>query len=155
MIARPDVRSRQQLAALDRTDREARKVVIGAVVKTRHLGGFAADQRRARLDAALRDALDDLRSNCGIELAGSKIIEEKKRLGTLHNEVVDAHGDKIDPDRVVNARLDRDLDLCADSIIGGDENRIGKARRLEIENSAEAADFGIRARAVSWRARAA
>ncbi len=33
----------------------------------------------------------------------------------------------------------------ADPVIGGDENRIGKTRRLEIENSAEAADLGIRA----------
>ena len=145
MIARLDVRSRQEFAAFDRADREAREVVIGAGVKPWHLGGFAADQRRARLDAALRDALDDLRPNRGIELSGREIIEKKKRLGTLHDEVVDTHGDEIDPDCVVNAGRRGNFDLGADSIVGGDENRIGKTRRLEIENSAEAADFGIRA----------
>jgi hypothetical protein len=81
----------------------------------------------------------------GIELPGRVIIEKKKRFCTLHDEVVDTHGDEIDPDCAMNADQGCDLDLGADPIIGGDEYRIGKTRRLEIENSAEAADFGIRA----------
>ena len=68
-IARRDVRPRQQLAALDRADGEAGEIVIAPRVKARHLGGLAADQRRAGLDAALRDALDDL----GAATAGSSL----------------------------------------------------------------------------------
>jgi hypothetical protein len=145
MIARLDVRSRQEFAALGRADREAREVAIGAGVKTWHLGGFTADQCRPRLDAALHYALDDLHPSRGVELPCRIIIEKKKRFSTLHDKVVHAHRDEIDPDRAVNAGLDRDSQLVSDPVIGGDENRIGKTRRLEIENSAEAADFGIRA----------
>ena len=39
-----------------------------------------------------------------IELAGGEIVEEEQRLGALHDEVVDAHGDEVDADRVVHAR---------------------------------------------------
>src|ERR1700738_3422308 len=45
----------------------------------------------------------------------------------------------------MHPRVNGNLDLGADPVIGGDENRIGKTRRLEVKNSAEAADFGIRA----------
>jgi hypothetical protein len=58
----------------------------------------------------------------------------------LHHEVVDAHGDEIDADGVVLARSDRDLELGADAVGGGDENRILVAGCLEIEESAEAAE---------------
>ena len=64
-----------------------------------------------------------------IELAAGKIIEKEQRLGALDDEIVDAHGDEVDADRVVNAGLDGDLDLGADAVIGGDEDRIDEARR--------------------------
>ena len=41
---------------LDHADTEAGQVVVLAVVHAGHLGGLAADQRRARLRAALGDA---------------------------------------------------------------------------------------------------
>ena len=43
----------------------------------------------------------------------------------------------------MDAGLDRDPDLGADAVIGGDEDRIDKARGLEVEEAAEAADFGV------------
>ena len=39
--------------------------------------------------------------------------------------------------------LDGDLDLGADAVIGGDQHRILEAQRLEVEQAAEAADFGV------------
>ena len=58
-----------------------------------------------------------------IELAGREIVEKEQRLGALHDDVVDAHRDEIDADRVENAALDRDLDLGADAVVGGDQHR--------------------------------
>ena len=60
----------------------------------------------------------------GLELAAGEIVEEKQRLGALHHEIVDRHGDKIDADGVMTAGLDRDLDLGADAVGGGDQDRI-------------------------------
>ena len=44
------------------------------------------------------------------------------------------------------AGLDRDLDLGADAVGGGDQHRVLEARALEVEQPAEAADLGVRAR---------
>ncbi|MND63040.1 hypothetical protein D3C80_543400 [compost metagenome] len=41
--------------------------------------------------------------------------------------------------------VDGDLQLGADAVIGGHQNRIGEACGLQIEQAAEAADFAIRA----------
>ena len=79
----------------------------------------------------------------GAELAGGEIVEEEQRLGALDDDVVDAHRDEIDADRVVDAGLDGDLHLGADAVIGGDEDRVLETGRLEIEQAAEAADLRV------------
>ena len=61
----------------------------------------------------------------------------------MDDEIVDAHGDEIDTDRIVNAAFDCDLDLRSDAIIGRHKNGIAKTRRFEVEKPAEAADFGV------------
>src|SRR5690606_2282808 len=54
-----------------------------------------------------------------------------------------AHGDKVDPDRVVAAGFDGNSELGADAVIGGDEDRVGEAGGLQVEQPAEAADLGV------------
>ncbi len=39
--------------------------------------------------------------------------------------------------------LDGDLDLGADAVIGRDQDRIGEAGGLQVEQAAEAADLGV------------
>ena len=73
----------------------------------------------------------------------------------MHDEIVDAHGDEIDADRIVKAALDGELDLGADAVIRRNEDRIDEAGGLEIEQAAEAADFGVGARTRASRAPAA
>ena len=55
------------------------------------------------------DPFDDFGGRTHVELAAGEIVEEQQRLGALHHEIVDAHGDEIDADRRVLAALDRDL----------------------------------------------
>jgi hypothetical protein len=61
----------------------------------------------------------------------------------LHDEIVDAHGDQIDADGSVVLGVDGDLQLRSDAVGGGDEQRVGKAGGLGIEESAEAAERGV------------
>ncbi len=133
-------RQRQGLAALDRTDRKAGQVEIALRIHARHLGGLTPDQRAARLAAALGDALDDPGGLVDRQFAGREIIEEHQRLGALAHEIVDAHGDEIDAHRVEAPGVDRDPQLGADAVGGGDQDRIAVARRLQIEEPAEPAE---------------
>ena len=145
-VAGRDIGARQQLGALYRADGEAGEVIVARLVHAGHFGRLAADQRRAGDPAAFGDAADHLGRLDRIELAGREIVEKEQRLGALHDKIVDAHRDEIDPDRVVDARVDGDLELGADAVIGRDEQRIGIAGRLQVEYPAEPADIGIGAR---------
>ena len=78
-----------------------------------------------------------------VELPASVIIEEEQRLGALDDEVVGAHRDQVDADAVVAAELDRQLELGPDAVVGGDQQRIVIARRLQIEEAAESAKLGV------------
>ncbi len=121
-------------------DAEARQVVIAGGIHAGHLRGLAADQRSARLDAALDDALDHRLRHVDAELAGRVVVEEEQRLRALHDHVVHAHRDQVDADRVVAAGLDRQPELGADAVGAGDQHRLAVAPHRNLEQRAEAAE---------------
>ena len=138
-ITRDDRAAVDRLSALDRAHGEAREIVVARRIEPRHLRRLAADEGAADLAARPGDAGDDALGLRHFEPAGGEIIEEEERLGALHDEVVDAHGDEIDPDLVVPAGLDRDLELGADAVGRRDQDRILVAGRLQVEERAETA----------------
>ncbi len=73
------------------------------------------------------------------ERPGGEVIEEQQRFCALHDQVVHAHGDEIDADRVVASDFDRHFQLRADAVRGGDEHRIVEACRPQIEQCTKAA----------------
>jgi hypothetical protein len=113
------------------------------VIHARHFGGFTADEGAAGDAAALGNALDDAGAGGDVELAGGVVVEEEQRLGTLDDDVVDAHGDEVDADGGVAAGFDGDPELGADAIVGGDEDGIGETGGFQIEQAAETADLAI------------
>ena len=144
-VALGDIAGRQKLPAFGGTDGKAGEIVVAVGIHARHFGGLAADQRAACLAATGCDAADDRSTLVGIELAGGEVIEEEQRLRALDDQIVDAHGDEVDADRVVLVGIDGDLQLGADAVIGGNQHRIGEARSLQIEEAAETADFAVSA----------
>ena len=129
-VAGRDIGARQHRAALGRADREAGEIVVAGRVEARHFGGLAADQRAAGLAGSPpRCPATTVAPTSGSQLAAGEIVEEEQRLGALHHEVVDRHGDEVDADRVVQAGLDRDLDLGADAVGRGHQDRILEAGR--------------------------
>ncbi len=103
-VAGFDVAARQEPVALHRADGKSREIVVALAVEPGHLGRLAADERCARLAAALGDPLDDPPGGLDVERGGGEIVEEDQRLRTLHDEIVHAHGDEVDADRVVRRR---------------------------------------------------
>ena len=82
---------------------ETGQIVLARLVETGQLCGLAADERAARLLAAIGDAGNDLLSHAHLEMARSEVVEEEQRLGPAHHQVVHTHGHQIDADRVVFA----------------------------------------------------
>ncbi|RUP49419.1 hypothetical protein BC936DRAFT_142562 [Jimgerdemannia flammicorona] len=98
-----------------------------------HLCRLAAYERRAGLQATVHHAPDEVGRDVDLELAAREVIKEEQRFRALHNQVVDVHGHKVNPHRVVDIRRVRDLELGPDAVRGRYEDRVTKAGGLEVE----------------------
>src|SRR3954447_23385630 len=136
----------EHLVAVDCANAKAGEVIIARRIHPRHLSRFAPDQRTTGLSATLSDRGHNRGRDVIVELPGRVIIQEKQRLGALHDEVVGAHRDKVDADRIMTPGVDRELELRPNAVIRGDQQRIGVASGLEIEESPEPAKLRVRAR---------
>ena len=87
-----------------------------------------------------RDAPDDLLDDVRAQLAKREVIEEEERVRAGDDDVVDAGVHEVDPDRLVPAERQRDLQLRADSVRAADEDRIRVRGRVEAEQRPEATD---------------
>ncbi len=124
-----DLATVDDLALLDHADAETGDVVVIPLIHARHLGGFAAHQGTAGLLATFTDAGDHGGGGVHIQLAGGVVVEEEQGLGTLHDEIVDAHGHQIDAHGVVFFQIDGQAQLGAHPISAGDQHRLLVARR--------------------------
>jgi len=103
-------------------DGKPRQVILAIGIHARHFGRFAADQCASGQLAALGDAADHGRGRVHREPAAGEIIEEKQRLGALHENVVDAHRHEVDAHRVVLVPRKREPQLGADAVRAGDQH---------------------------------
>ena len=79
------------------------------------------------------------RGDLRVELAHRDVVEEDDRLGALDHQVVHDHRHAVDADRVVASDLGGQLELGADAVRGGDEDRVLVAVG-RLEHAGEAAD---------------
>ena len=123
----------QDRAALYSADGKAREVIIAARIHAGHFSRLAADQGCSSLLAAFCDAFDHSGRGHDVQLAGGEVVEEHQRLGTLGQQVIDAHAHQIDADCVMPSGFNGDLQLGADAVRGRDQQGINKTCRLEIK----------------------
>ena len=56
--------------------------------------------------------------------SGGEVVEEEERSGALHGDVVDAVVDQVGADGVVNSEFEGDLELGANTVCTGDQDRL-------------------------------
>ena len=127
LVAGADPSRAEHVGGLHDAGRRARDVVLVGLQQPRVLGGLAADERAAGLDAGLGDAPDDRRDPLGYDAAGGDVVGEEPRLCTADDEVVHEHADEVEADRVVHVHRLGDGDLRADAVGAG-----GQQRALEL-----------------------
>ena len=121
------VRGKHALA-LGRADSKTGKIVIVAADRGPAFPRSRRRSARSRPRGSRRDAGDHGRADLGLELAAGVVVEKKQRLCALHHQVVHAHRDQIDADGVVAAGFDGDLELGADAVGCGDQDRVAVSR---------------------------
>ena len=124
----------------DEADGEARQIVFALGVEIRHFSRLAADQRAARLTAAVRHARDNLLHLDRIEVARCDVIEENQRLRALTHHIVDAHRHAVDAHRVVLVHQERQLELGAHAVRARDEHRLFNVLVFDGIKAAERAE---------------
>ena len=122
-VARGDLGAVDDFRFFHGADGKTCQVVFAGRVHARHFRRFAADQRAARLFATLGDALDDVGGDGHVQLAASEVVEEEQRFGALHQDVVDAHGDQVDADRVMAVQFERQAQFRAHAVGARDQDR--------------------------------
>ncbi|EKD46837.1 MAG: hypothetical protein ACD_67C00048G0002 [uncultured bacterium] len=85
---------------------------------------FTSDKSATSLNAASCDSFHNQRCFFWFEFAGGKIIQEKERFSALNDDVIDAHGDKVDADSFVLSRHECQLQFCANTISSGNKDRM-------------------------------
>ena len=83
-----------------------------------------------------------------VQAAGGVVVQKEQRLGALDHQIVDAHGDQVDADGVMQAAGDGDLQLGAHAVGGGHQDRVRIPGGAQVEQRAETAEAGGHARAV-------
>ena len=138
-VARRDFAAVDEVGFFHNADGKAGDVVFACLVEAGHFRGFAADERRIRLRAAVGDAFDDVGGDFGFEFAAGEVVEEVLRRGAVAEDVVDAHGDGINADGVVFAEGKGNFQLGADAIGAGDEDGVLVA--AQVVKGAKGADL--------------
>ena len=101
----------------------------------------AAQEGTARSPAALGKAPKGVRRHFLLELRHGDVVEKDQGFGALDHEVIDHHGDAVDPDGVEAADLGRQFDLGPDTIGGGHQDGVAVSVR-GLEEPREAPDGG-------------
>ena len=102
------------------------------------LRGLATDQGGPGLATARRHPADELGHVDRIELADRDVVEERERLGAAAHDVVGAHRDEVDADRVEPPDGGGDDGLRPHAVGRGDQQGFAVARR-DRERPAESA----------------
>ena len=115
-VARFDALAVDNFVFFNDAHSKACEVVFAIGVHTRHFGRFAADQRAAGEFATVSDALDNAFGRVDVELSATEVVKEEEALGTLHEDVVDAHGDQILTHRIMTVKLEGEHELCSHAV---------------------------------------
>ena len=93
-------------------------------VEVVHFCGFATDKGAAGLFASVGNSSDEIVEGFLVDFVDGDVVEEEEGLGPLDDEVVDIHRDEVDPDGVVLAHLDREVDLGSNAVGTRDEDGV-------------------------------
>ena len=64
----------------------------------------------------MSDTLDNAFGRVNVELSAAEVVKEEEALGTLHEDVVDAHGDQILTHRIMTVELEGEHELCSHAV---------------------------------------
>ncbi|MPN34431.1 hypothetical protein SDC9_181924 [bioreactor metagenome] len=108
-VADADVLAIHDTALVRKPNTETCQVIFINRIKTRHLGGFTANECTTRLYTPFCYTGYNFCHAFGLILAYGKIVQEEQRLGTRTSHIIGAHGDTVNPYGIVFVHQKRDF----------------------------------------------
>ena len=126
---------------LSRYDADSKtcKVVFVFRIESRHLSCLAADQSCKGLNASVCNAFYDVCYLFRLVLSACNVIQKEQRPCACADDIVHAHGDTVDPDRVMLVHEKCDLQLGPDAVCPAHEHRVVDILFIKAVQSAESA----------------
>lgn len=148
-VARGDIGRGEDLCSFNHTHSKTGKIIVVPVVHARHFCRLTADQCASSLETSLGNTGDHIRGHRHVELGTRIIVEEVERLGTLNDEVVDAHRNEVDTDGAVFPMVKSDTELGSNTVSPRNEDRVLVAGFGKVERTAEPANVRVGTRSSS------
>ena len=114
-------------------------IVLAFAVKARHLCCFSTYESTSGLLASVCDPLYDISDLFCRYFTGCDIVQEKQRLCTLAQHVVDAHCHAVDAYGVMSVHEESQFQLGSYAICSGHQHRFLHIRNIQCKEAAEAA----------------
>ncbi len=145
-VARSYAFAGELLPALHCAYRKAGEIIVPISIHAGHFGCLATDKSAMSEAASISDPGNDLPSDVRFQFSGGEIIKKEKGFRTLNDKIVDAHGDKVDANTVVDTGFYCELKLGANAIICSNQQWVLVAGCPWIEKPTESTEFRIGAR---------
>ena len=108
-------------------------------VASGHLGGFSAYESRSALNASLANTLDYVCNLFGHIFAAGDVVEEKQRLCSAADDVVNAHCHAVNTNGIVLVKQESELELGAYAVGAADKHGLCYAFEVKLKQAAETA----------------
>jgi hypothetical protein len=136
-IADTHARTVENFGTIGYPDDASDKIVVGPVIQAGHLRRLTTEEGTSGTFAGSSQTGDDFGKNGRIKFACAEIIEEEKRAGTHHGDVVHAMIDEVLPDGFVLPGQDGNFEFGADTVHARHKDRILHLRKSCTEKPAE------------------
>ena len=140
-IAGLDFAARDQFLLVHGADDKAGQVILSVGVETWHLCRFPADKGAAVGAAGFGYAAHHVLGDLVVKLADGKVVQEEERRRALDGNVIDTVVDQVGAHGVVHAQGKRHLQLGADTVGAGNQDRVGVFGGVQAEEAAKSADL--------------
>lgn len=112
----------QHIVLLRDPDRETRKIEVVGTVGIRHLGRLSAAEPAAGQLASAHNPAHQGVHPLLVDSPAGNVVQEDHRLCSADKQVIDVHGDKVDPDGVVDPEFFCHEELCPGSVRRGHQH---------------------------------
>src|SRR6185503_20213681 len=118
-VARSNILPIYDFRLLHGANGESCQVIFSGWIHARHFRSFPSDEGATSLLATESNTFDHLRGSCNIKFSAGEVIQKEQRFGTLHQNIVYAHRDQVNANRIMPVEVKCQFEFGTDAVGAG------------------------------------